>query len=91
MSYLDRLKAHISENAYPTLPTKPTKAPSVSLVGTPGCHVLQNAPRVVSHDATLLESFEERAAIIEYNGGIPRADAEHLAWACVRGKEEIWT
>ena len=27
-----------------------------------------------------LESFEERAAIIEFDGGLPRAEAELLAW-----------
>jgi hypothetical protein len=27
--------------------------------------------------------FEERAAIMEYDGGLPRAEAERLAWACV--------
>jgi hypothetical protein len=33
----------------------------------------------------LLEVFEERAALIEYDGGIPRGEAERLAWACLRG------
>jgi len=42
MSYLERLKAKIAENAHPTLPTEPTKAPSVSFVSAPGCHVLNN-------------------------------------------------
>jgi len=34
----------------------------------------------------LLELFEERAAVIEYDAGLPRADAERLAWACVLGE-----
>ena len=34
----------------------------------------------------LLEAFEERAAIIEYDGGVPRAEAARLAWACVLGE-----
>ena len=33
----------------------------------------------------LVETFEERAAIAEYCGGLSRADAERLAWACVLG------
>ena len=33
----------------------------------------------------LLEVFEQRAALIEYDGGIPRGEAERLAWACLRG------
>src|SRR5262249_57305285 len=32
---------------------------------------------------TLLEAFEERAAIAEYCAGLPRAEAAGLAWACV--------
>ena len=39
----------------------------------------------------LLEAFEERAAIAEYCGGLSREDAERWAWACVLGKEEMWT
>jgi hypothetical protein len=31
----------------------------------------------------LVEVFEERAAIAEYCGGLPRAEAEALAWAGV--------
>src|SRR5262245_12348413 len=32
---------------------------------------------------TLVEAFEERAAIAEYCGGLPRTEAERLAWECV--------
>jgi hypothetical protein len=31
------------------------------------------------------ELWEERAAIMEYCGGLTRAEAETLAWACVGG------
>ena len=34
----------------------------------------------------LLEAFEERAALIEYDGGLPRVEAERLAWACLLGE-----
>jgi hypothetical protein len=30
-----------------------------------------------------LEAFEERAAIMEYDGGLARAEAERLAWELV--------
>src|SRR4030095_12665241 len=33
------------------------------------------------HD--LVEAFEERAAIAQYCSGLPRSEAEALAWACV--------
>jgi hypothetical protein len=42
MSYLDILKAKISEHGSPTLLTKPTQAPSVSFVSAPGWHVSEN-------------------------------------------------
>jgi hypothetical protein len=32
----------------------------------------------------LVETFEERAAIMEYDGRIPRDKAERLAWACIQ-------
>jgi len=32
-----------------------------------------------------LEAFEERAAMAEYGGGLPRAEAEQLAWQWVLG------
>ena len=34
MSYLDKLKAKVSDIAHPTLLTKPTQAPSVSFVSS---------------------------------------------------------
>ena len=44
---------------------------------------------LVMHQAALLdlvEAWSERAAIAEYCGGLPRAEAEALAWACVLGE-----
>lgn len=34
----------------------------------------------------LLEDCEERASLMEYDGRVPRAEAERLAWACVQGE-----
>jgi hypothetical protein len=50
MSYLEKLKAKISENAHPRLLTKPTKAPSVSSVSASGYHVLKKAPELVPQE-----------------------------------------
>jgi hypothetical protein len=36
----------------------------------------------------LVEAFEERAAMAEFEAGSPRAEAEALAWQCVLGEEE---
>jgi len=65
-----------------------------------GEHVAVDAPKGVLTDDVrqairqhkpelldLLEVFEERAAIAEYDGLLPRDEAERLAWACVLSKE----
>jgi len=31
----------------------------------------------------LVEWFEERAGLLEYDGGLSRAEAEHEAWQCL--------
>ncbi len=36
----------------------------------------------------LVEQWEERAAIMEYDGRLPRAEAECLAWACLQKRAE---
>lgn len=35
-----------------------------------------------------IEAFEERAAIMEYEGGLPREEAERLAYEIVYGKRK---
>ena len=37
---------------------------------------------IASLDETQRSLFEERAAIMEYDGGLTRAEAEKKAWAC---------
>lgn len=49
------------------------------------------AQQLLSHKAAILEIlelFEERAAIMEYDGGLPHAEAERLAWVCVLGGDD---
>ena len=38
------------------------------------------------HCRDFLELWEERAAIMEYDGGLPRDDAEWQAYLCVKGE-----
>lgn len=40
------------------------------------------------NDENLKEAFEERAAIMEYEGGLPREEAERLAYEIVYGKRK---
>jgi hypothetical protein len=37
----------------------------------------------------LVEVFEERVAIIQYDGRIPRDEVEHLAWACSQSARDV--
>jgi len=45
------------------------------------------APRIddEAHESDLLDAYEERAAIMEYDGGLSRHEAEALAWKEVFG------
>lgn len=38
------------------------------------------------NESDLLDAYEERAAIMEYDGGLPRHEAEAQAWMDVYGK-----
>ena len=45
------------------------------------------APRIddETYESDLLDAYEERAAIMQYDGGLPRHEAEALAWKEVFG------
>jgi hypothetical protein len=50
------------------------------------------AQQLLSHKEevlTILEAFEERAALMEYDGRIPRTEAERLAWVCVQSASDV--
>lgn len=80
MSYLARLKRKISQDAPRGGATKVSKAPFVPFVATlpiPLCQ-FSAADDPATSDR---EAFEERAAIMEFDGGLSRAEAERLALA----------
>ena len=76
MSYLDRLKRKISEDACHMEATKGTKAPFVPFVAPEWAPVCQISTATIDREA-----FEERAAIREFDGGFDRQEAERLAIA----------
>jgi len=84
MSYLARLKAEISEKRPPCIPTKPTKAPSVSFVSSEGGRFSETdavAARPLEVEVEQLRhDYQERAGIAEHDGRICRPDAEKLAF-----------
>lgn len=58
-----------------------------------GARYVQPLDADVAHAVTHLdegdrEAFEERAAIFEYDGGLPRREAERRALAAVRAEQQ---
>ncbi len=94
MSYLDRLKRKISQNAPGGGATKATKAPFVPFVASRVAPSGQNSskeaapqggqPTEAELQESLREHFEERAAVREYEGGEPRTKAEAEARTALR-------
>jgi hypothetical protein len=85
MTWLARLKK--TAVAPEMDPTKPTKPPFVGFVGTPAA-LSQNSgvPVQAANDPAHAqnfnrEAFEERAAIMEHDGGLSRTEAERRAFA----------
>lgn len=85
MSYLDRLKNLDSGKRLPTELPKVPKAPYDSFDSSHGAHFQKThslAP-IVGGDAAAgfdREWYEERAAILEYDAGYPRHEAECRAY-----------
>ena len=46
----------------------------------------QNKTRLMREVWPMFDDFEERAAIMEFDGGLPRADAEAAAYECIMGR-----
>jgi hypothetical protein len=50
------------------------------------------AQRLLSHKEEILRALEwwaERAAITEFDGCLPREEAERLAWACIQSAGDV--
>ena len=82
MNWKERAAVLLSENAPHPLPPKPTKPPLGSL-GSTGGGPFQDVKNI-SHDAAIREHLEERAAIMEYDGGLTRDQAETEAHKALR-------
>lgn len=54
---------------------------TLATLGGLGAKILPFQKRVQALDAASRERYEERAAIMEYDGKLPRAEAEELAYA----------
>lgn len=102
MSYLARLKAEISGKAATVTTVKTAISPFDSLGSSDGEHISENEveekaeavdalPALESIAEDSAEFYEERAAIIELDGGQSRDDAEAAAReATERHRRECW-
>ena len=77
---------HIQRTAAPRAPARDPSADHGidGARSTPSVGADISAKAALYTDADLREAFEERAAIVEFDGGLSRSDAERLAWECVR-------
>jgi hypothetical protein len=86
MRYIDRLKNLDSGKRLPTELPKLPKPPYGSFCSSHEAHFQKTAtpaPKVGAGDTAASfdrEHFEERAAIYEYDAGLPRHEAERLAY-----------
>lgn len=98
MNWLDRARREIRE--IPGRPTANTAegVPTAALAvpDPPGCAEAQatigsNGSASLEGDAepvAVSDAFEERAAIMEFDGGLSREDAEQAAWALVSTRRQ---
>lgn len=91
MRYLERLRAK-TQDARDRAPTKPTEPLFVGFVGSSsvvfpvfeGGEAVDLPAHVGDWPEDWLEAYIERAAIMEYDGGLTRPEAERRAEALVR-------
>jgi len=93
MNWLERARHEIGETAGDStanraerLPTAVTAVPAQPNVGPSRASFGSNGsarPACTSESESFREAFEERAAIMEFDGGLNREEAERAAWALV--------
>jgi hypothetical protein len=80
-SYLDKLKARLQEKRLDQQLSKPSKAAFEGFEGDDG-PIFSEASEVERLCDNAQSAFDERAALSEYDGGLPRSHAELLALTC---------
>lgn len=80
MSYLDRLKNLDSGKRLPTELPKLPKPPYGSFDSSQGAHFQKTGCAGNTAADFDREWYEERAAILEFDAGLPRHEAERLAY-----------
>ena len=99
MNWLDRARREIQESARrSTANTAEGNLMAVTAVARPalqdesrssiGSNV-STVPTRILETESVREDFEERAAIMEFDGGLSREEAVHAAWALVVKKHSL--
>ena len=87
----EKLAKPINTGVSPIFPTVPQLKNRLNPNGYGHFPDFPNFPtlnRCYAHTECDKEAFEERAAIMEFDGGLPRKEAERLAYEIVYGKHK---
>jgi hypothetical protein len=99
MNWLERARREIGGSGrQPTADSAERNATAAMAVPTQGSR--EEQPASIGSNGSALsarmreyedlrEAFEERAAIMEYDGGMTRAEAERAAWALILKKRRL--
>ena len=96
MNWLERARREISGSVLQPTANGAERNSSAALAGThPASEEISfgsngSAPPVWMPESIVArEAFEERAAIMEFDGGLSRAEAERAAWVLVRNLHRL--
>lgn len=99
MNWLERARREIGESGQqPTANTAERNSTAVMAVPRPADEQMPRAsigsigsaaPAQLLKSEAVREAFEERAAIMEYDGGLSRDHAERAAWALVLKRHRL--
>lgn len=82
MNWLDRARRELREPA--------GRRPADTAEKLPTAVMAVRDPASCAESAEALhEAWEERAAIMEFDGGLPREEAERIAWLSVYGSARL--
>ena len=99
MDWLDRARRELPEYIDVRTAKAADGFPTAATAVQPGGELIAQAPsfgsigssqgRSVQDEKGLREEYEERAAILEFDGGMSREEAERLAWELVAARHTI--
>lgn len=99
MNWLERARREIKENIRRPTANSAERTPTAVMAVPPPAIVRESMPSIGSNGSTLpariqetdsvRENFEERAAIIEFDGGLSHDEAKRIARARVLNRQRL--